>query len=177
MAVFQYFAGFFSWLWCQSPSSRSSAEESSAMPPPSRQELWCAFSDNLKGIIPIDCTVNKDTYHDLKKAIQNSEEIQSPKIRDWSLYRPGRALTKDEVFTPEEGDFWLSPKSLIQSTNLGSGDSDIDIVIVMPRPPVYAPRVADAPKGEQKYITTEFAKIGTVHFPLICQDSLLRTLY
>lgn len=65
-------------------------------------------------------------------------------------------VSKDGDFILEERDSELRPKSLIRSTDPVSGDPDIDIIIAMPHPPVFAP---DNTFGDALlHITKEFAK-------------------
>lgn len=116
-----------------------------------KSQLYCTFDHSLKGSCPIDCTINQNTYYELKKKIQQQEEPQGHEINRWTLYHLGRVLDKDHAFIPSDNDSQLARKLIIQSTEPKSSDSEIDIIIVVKNQPAFA----------KKNIINEFSISGT----------------
>lgn len=128
-----------------------------------RQTLWCAFEHSLGGSFPIDYT-DEETYCNLKENIRECRKIKRPVTDLWTLYRPGMVVSKVGHFVQQERDSQVQPKSLIIQSCDSSADPDIDIIITMPHKPTFGSD--DTSSDTLLDITKEYAKTGTVVFPL-----------
>ena len=127
-----------------------------------RQRLWCAFEHSPGGAFPIDYT-DEDTYYDLKEKIREYRKIKHPITDLWTLYRPGRMVSKADRFVPQESDLQVQPKALITQSHDFSVDPNVDIIITMPHEPTFASD--DTSSDTLLDISKEYAETGVVVFP------------
>ena len=110
------------------------------MPPPSQRKVYCAFADGLKTAFPVGCTINHDTYDDLKAKIQQKKRLHTVDIDRWILYSPGRVLDKEQPFIPSPKDSRLPSKFLVEATNPESSDPEVDVVVMVGDQPAFLKR-------------------------------------
>lgn len=72
------------------------------MAQPFQRRLWCAFSDDIDNVFPIDCILNVDYVADVKEKIwtKNQPELAQVVHRKLELYSPVSPV-KDNCY---EGD-------------------------------------------------------------------------
>lgn len=102
-----------------------------ANPQPNPQRtLWCVFSDDLEGLIPIDCTVGLDSVAHAKEKIKaKCDDLQVAAFR-LSLFLP---LTPIQDSFVDDQHQKLHPRDLIYLDQPRSADPAIDLVCVRPR--------------------------------------------
>lgn len=94
----------------------------------------------LKMHFPVDCTINHDTYDDLKAKIQQKKRLHTVDIERWILYIPGRVLDKEQPFIPSPKDSRLPSKFLVEATNPESSDPEVDVVVMVGNQPAFLKR-------------------------------------
>lgn len=123
-------------------------------PEPPQYILWCAFSDKLFDSFPITCTLNHDTYRDIKKKIRGMRRFDDPDpdTDDWVLWEPGRPRNIEETFIPEKCDEHLASRLTVQRSQ---SNDRLDVVVV-----VCDDDVPQRQNGK-KDIRTVFGKTGS----------------
>ena len=99
------------------------------MAEPSQRTLWCAFSDNIDTVFPIDCILGVDTIGHVKRKI--CERDPECKFADWKLNLYSLASPVKDVLT-KESLVHLHPRKQILSDFPQSNDPDIDIIVIRP---------------------------------------------
>lgn len=95
-----------------------------------QRTLWCAFSDDLEALIPIDCTVGLDSVGHVKEKIKaKCDDMQVAAFR-LNLFLP---LTPIQDSFADDQHQKLHPRDLIYLDQPRSADPDIDLVCVRPR--------------------------------------------
>jgi hypothetical protein len=96
-----------------------------------QRRLWCAFSDDIDNVFPIDCILNVDYITDVKEKIWTKSQHKLAQITsyDLKLYSPVSPV-KDSL--TKENLVYLHPRKWISSDFPQSNDLDIDIVIIRP---------------------------------------------
>lgn len=127
------------------------------------QQVSCAFRSRLDVIFRIDRQIDGEEVYDPKTRIKETQGLQGHDINFWFLYRPGSVLDESTEFLPaEDNNDCRLPPHLPISSDPGSEDPDIDVVIV----------VVDRKSLEtRKDISVEFAG-GTYSFVFIYKDLL-----
>ncbi|EED23457.1 conserved hypothetical protein [Talaromyces stipitatus ATCC 10500] len=119
------------------------------MAEPSQRRLWCAFSDNIDNMFPIDCNINVDSIADVKKKIWSESQPKLAQVASWELdlYSPSSPVKN---IPTRENLVHLHPRKRILSDFPRSNDPDIDIIVIQPEEQQHsiATQVSNSPRLE-----------------------------
>ncbi|EED14660.1 conserved hypothetical protein [Talaromyces stipitatus ATCC 10500] len=101
------------------------------MAEPSQRTLWCAFSDNIDTVFPIDCILGVDTIGHVKRKIRSESQPKLAHVASWELdlYSPSSPVKN---IPTRENLVHLHPRERILSDFPRSNDPDIDIIVIRP---------------------------------------------
>lgn len=99
----------------------------------SQRILRCAFSDNLKNVFHVDCTLGVDIIEDIRERIwmKHPNKLAQIHYTELKLYSPVNPV-KDGLM--KENPVFLCPRQQISSDFPQSSDPKIDIIIRKPSP-------------------------------------------